>query len=55
MPNTDANILCDQCMDIEIIRRIIGHASVTLTSKKYIHHSTRQLSGGVDVISVMTA
>jgi integrase len=53
--HTAATLLFDQGIDIEVIRRFMGHASVTLTSKTYVHHSARQLRGVADAISIMTA
>ena len=53
--HTAATLLFDQGMDIEIIRRFMGHSSIVLTSKTYVHHSARQLRGVADVIRAMTA
>lgn len=49
--HTCATILYDQGMDIETIRRFLGHASVLLTSRTYVHHSTRQMQGAANAIS----
>ena len=51
--HTAATLLFDQGIDIEVIRRFMGHSSVLLTSKTYVHHSARQLKGVADVISSM--
>jgi len=46
--HTAATLLYDKGKDVEAIRRFLGHSSVVLTSKTYVHHSTRQ----VDEISI---
>jgi integrase len=51
--HTAATLLFDQGIDIEVIRRFMGHSSVLLTSKTYVHHSARQLKGVANVISSM--
>ena len=51
--HTAATLLFDQGVDIEVIRRFMGHSSVLLTSKTYVHHSARQLKGVAQVISSM--
>ena len=51
--HTAATLLFDQGIDIEVIRRFMGHSSVLLTSKTYVHHSARQLKGVADAISSM--
>jgi integrase len=51
--HTAATILFDQGLDIEVIRRFMGHSSVLLTSKTYVHHSARQLKGAADLINKM--
>jgi integrase len=51
--HTAATLLFDQGIDIEVIRRFMGHSSVLLTSKTYVHHSARQLKGVAQVISSM--
>jgi integrase len=51
--HTAATLLFDQGVDIEVIRRFMGHSSVLLTSKTYVHHSARQLKGVAKVISSM--
>ena len=53
--HTAATILFDQGIDIEVIRRFMGHSSVLLTSKTYVHHSARQLKGVADAISTMVS
>lgn len=52
--HTTATLLFDQGLDIEVIRRFMGHSSVLLTSKTYVHHSARQLRGAADLIQSMT-
>ena len=52
--HTAATILFDQGLDIEVIRRFMGHSSVLLTSKTYVHHSSRQLRGAADLIQKMS-
>jgi integrase len=52
--HTAATLLFDQGLDIEVIRRFMGHSSVLLTSKTYVHHSARQLRGAADLIQNMT-
>ena len=52
--HTAATLLFDQGLDIEVIRRFMGHSSVLLTSKTYVHHSARQLKGAADLINKMT-
>lgn len=52
--HTSATLLFDQGLDIEVIRRFMGHSSVLLTSKTYVHHSARQLRGAADLIQKMT-
>jgi integrase len=51
--HTAATLLFDQGLDIEVIRRFMGHSSVLLTSKTYVHHSARQLKGAADLINNM--
>ena len=51
--HTAATLLFDQGIDIEVIRRFMGHSSVLLTSKTYVHHSARQLKGVATCIEVM--
>lgn len=51
--HTAATILFDQGLDIEVIRRFMGHSSVLLTSKTYVHHSARQLKGAAELINKM--
>ena len=51
--HTAATLLYDQGMDIETIRRFLGHASVLLTSKTYVHHSSRQMKGAAEAIRAM--
>ncbi len=51
--HTAATLLFDQGLDIEVIRRFLGHSSVLLTSKTYVHHSARQLKGAADLINNM--
>jgi integrase len=51
--HTAATLLFDQGLDIEVIRRFMGHSSVLLTSKTYVHHSARQLKGAADLIKNM--
>ena len=48
--HTAATILYDNGMEIELIRRFLGNASVELTSGTYVHHSSRQLRGAADLI-----
>lgn len=48
--HTAATILYDNGMDIELIRRFLGNASVELTSGTYVHHSTRQVEKAAAVI-----
>jgi integrase len=52
--HTAATLLFDQGLDIEVIRRLMGHSSVLLTSKTYVHHSARQLRGAAELIRQMT-
>ena len=52
--HTAATLLFDQGLDIEVIRRFMGHSSVLLTSKTYVHHSARQLRGAAEMIRQMT-
>jgi integrase len=52
--HTAATLLFDQGLDIEVIRRFMGHSSVLLTSKTYVHHSSRQLRGAADLIQRMS-
>ena len=51
--HTCATLLYDQGMDIETIRRFLGHASVLLTSRTYVHHSSRQMHGAASAITAM--
>jgi len=51
--HTAATLLFDQGLDIEVIRRFMGHSSVLLTSKTYVHHSARQMQGVAKAISSM--
>jgi integrase len=52
--HTAATILYDNGMEIELIRRFLGNASVELTSGTYVHHSSRQLRGAADLIQGMS-
>jgi integrase len=51
--HTAATLLFDQGLDIEVIRRFMGHSSVLLTSKTYVHHSARQLRAAASTITEM--
>lgn len=51
--HTAATMLYDQGLDIETIRRFLGHASVLLTSRTYVHHSSRQMKGTAEAIKAM--
>jgi len=51
--HTAATMLYDQGLDIETIRRFLGHASVLLTSRTYVHHSSRQMKGTAEAIKTM--
>ena len=51
--HTAATLLYDAGMDIETIRRFMGHASVLLTSRTYVHHSSRQMKGTAEAIKAM--
>ena len=51
--HTAATLLFDQGIDIEVIRRFMGHSSVLLTSKTYVHHSARQMKGVAQAITSM--
>ena len=51
--HTAATLLFDQGLDIEVIRRFMGHSSVLLTSKTYVHHSARQLRAAASMITEM--
>ena len=51
--HTAATLLFDQGIDIEVIRRFMGHSSVLLTSKTYVHHSSRQMKGTAEAIKAM--
>ena len=51
--HTAATLLFDQGLDIEVIRRFMGHSSVLLTSKTYVHHSARQLRAAASTINKM--
>ncbi len=51
--HTAATLLFDQGIDIEVIRRFMGHSSVLLTSKTYVHHSARQMEGTALTITNM--
>ena len=51
--HTAATLLYNQGVDIEPIRRFLGHASVLLTSKTYVHHSSRQMEGVAEAIESM--
>ena len=51
--HTAATLLYDEGMDIETIRRFMGHASVLLTSRTYVHHSSRQMKGAAEAITAM--
>ena len=51
--HTAATILYDQGADIEVIRRFLGNASVELTSKTYVHHSSRALRGAANLIGAI--
>jgi len=39
--------------DIEVIRRFLGHSSVELTSRTYVHNSDRPFLGVADKIDDM--
>lgn len=52
--HTAATLLFDPGLDIEVIRRFMGHSSVLLTSKTYVHHSARQLRDAAEMIRQMT-
>lgn len=51
--HTAGTLLFDQGVDIEVIRRFLGHSSIVLTSKTYVHHSARQIEKASEVIEVM--
>ncbi|QLL24211.1 site-specific integrase [Actinobacteria bacterium IMCC26103] len=51
--HTAATLLYDAGMDIETIRRFMGHASVLLTSRTYVHHSSRQMKGIAEAIEAI--
>jgi integrase len=51
--HTAATLLFDQGVDIEVIRRFMGHSSVLLTSRTYVHHSARQMQGIANAIDAM--
>lgn len=51
--HTAGTLLFDQGVDIEVIRRFLGHSNVLLTSKTYVHHSTRQIERASEVIDKM--
>jgi integrase len=51
--HTAATLLFDQGLDIEVIRRFMGHSSVLLTPKTYVHHSARQMQGAALTIANM--
>ena len=51
--HTAATLLFDQGVDIEVIRRFMGHSSVLLTSRTYVHHSARQMQGIATAIDAM--
>lgn len=51
--HTAATLLFDQGVDIEVIRRFMGHSSVLLTSRTYVHHSARQMRGVANAIDAM--
>ncbi len=51
--HTAATLLFDQGIDIEVIRRFMGHSSVLLTSRTYVHHSARQMQGVANAIDAM--
>ena len=53
--HTAATILFDRGMDIEVIRRFLGHSSVELTAKTYVHHSDRALRGTSEVLANLGA
>jgi integrase len=51
--HTAATILFDRGIDIEVIRRFLGHSSVELTAKTYVHHSDRALRGTSDILAAL--
>lgn len=51
--HTAGTLLFDQGVDIEVIRRFLGHSSIVLTSKTYVHHSARQIEKASEAIEVM--
>lgn len=51
--HTAGTLLFDQGVDIEVIRRFLGHSSIVLTSKTYVHHSARQIEKASEVIEIM--
>jgi integrase len=51
--HTAGTLLFDQGVDIEVIRRFLGHSSIVLTSKTYVHHSARQIEKASEVIDKM--
>jgi integrase len=51
--HTAGTLLFDQGVDIEVIRRFLGHSNILLTSKTYVHHSARQLEGAANLIENM--
>lgn len=51
--HTAGTLLFDQGVDIEVIRRFLGHSNILLTSKTYVHHSARQLEKAAEIIEFM--
>lgn len=51
--HTAGTLLFNQGVDIEVIRRFLGHSSIVLTSKTYDHHSARQIERASEVIQSM--
>lgn len=51
--HTAATILYNENTDIEVIRRFLGHSSVELTSKTYVHKSDRPFIGVAEKIEII--
>ena len=51
--HTAATMLYNDETDIEVIRRFLGHSSVELTSRTYVHNSDRPFLGVADKIDDM--
>lgn len=51
--HTAATILYNENTDIEVIRRFLGHSSVELTSKTYVHKSDRPFIGVAENIEII--